>query len=116
MSLFFLNLDKEVEERFDLSRFFRFTDNFDVLTSAFLQQLKGLPVRGQFTVQTEENRPDLVSFGVYGTTQHWAIILFFNDIFEIEELKTGKVLNIPALDEIEDLLFTLKSKETALVS
>lgn len=112
MSMFFLNLDLETEERFDISKFLEYTDCFDPLTSFTLDQIKKLPVGGNYAVSGEEGRPDLLSYRIYGNTQYWWILMFYNDKINIEDIKTSDILYYPKLDELENFYFSLKIKQT----
>jgi len=114
MSLFFIDTDKDYTERFDIGRFMRYeNENHDPLTSAFIKDLKALKNNGRFVVQGEEFRPDLISDKIYGTTQHWWIILLYNDVFEIDDITNGVELNYPSLDDLDSLFFNLKAQESA---
>jgi len=113
MSQFFINLDLETEKRFDMSKFLEFTDNYDSLTSKFLLDLKKLKPIFTFVITHEEKKPDLISQLIYGDTQYWWIILYYNDITEIDELVSGKILQYPSLEDLEDLYFSLRSEEVA---
>ena len=113
MTEYFINLSKKSKERFDLSRFMEFTDNFDVLTSRLLRDIKRLPEKQKYYVQSEEGRPDLVSYRVYRDTQFWWIVLFYNDIIDVDDLEIGMTLSLPSVTDLENLLFSLRSKELA---
>lgn len=113
MSTFFINSELDTKERFDPALFLRYTDNYDPLTSEFLRQLKSLPVNGRFSIQSEESRPDLVSFRIYGNNQFWWILMMYNSIISIEDLQIGQLLSYPSLGSLEALYFSLKSKERA---
>jgi len=100
------------QTRFDLAQFMDdVTDapGADPLTSYFLIKLKSLPVRGQYVVQTEENRPDLIASRIYGSTQYWWILLLYNDMFSPTELVAGVVLNYPSPTDLSTLYFRLNS-------
>lgn len=47
-------------------------------------------------------RPDYVSYDEYGSTNHWALILFINDIASIDEFTPDSIL-VPRLSAIEAL-------------
>ena len=114
MSLFFINLDKEYEKRFDQGKFFEFvTDNFDPLTSTLLREIRDLPLFGRFNVSNEEGRPDLVSFRVFGDTQYWWALMVYNDITKVDDVINGTVINYPSLASLEDLFFSLKARQSA---
>lgn len=113
MAEFFINLELDSEERYDFAKFLDFSDNFDPLTASFLRRLKDISYTGEFVVQSEEARPDIISNKIYGSTQYWWILLFYNDIISFEDLANGVVIKYPDLADVEDLFFSLKADETA---
>lgn len=113
MATFFINPNLDPKERFDAAVFMEYSDNYDPLTSEFLRLLPTLPVSGRYSVESEESRPDLVSYRIYGDTQYWWILLMYNNIIAVEDLQIGKILNYPSLGDLESLYFSLRSKERA---
>ena len=113
MSQFFINSDIESDERFDMARFMNYTDNFDPLTSRFFSDLKKLAKTGEYAIQGEEEKPDLVSTSLYENTQYWWIILAYNDMLNVGELLSGKGIGHTSVENIEDLLFNLKTLQVA---
>lgn len=112
-SVFFVNLEKDFDKRFDQGKFMEFSNNaFDVLNSFFLLKLKSLPVFGEFLVQSEEKKPDLVSFKIYEDTQYWWILLLYNDLFDSQDLVTGTVLQFPSVTDLDEFFFSIKTQET----
>lgn len=109
--LFFINLDIEPENRFDIERFMEFTDNYDVLTSSLLNDINTLPNGGVYTVQGEDGRPDNISYKVYGDVQYWWIIMMYNSLTDISQIITGMDLYYPSLADLEAYYFSLKSKQ-----
>lgn len=109
---FFINLEKETEKRYDMSRFMEFTDNFDPLTAGFLRDIKALPTDGYFVVQGEEFRPDAIAHKLYGSTQYWWAVMIYNDLSDINQLTSGISLSYPSLEDLEDAYFKLKSKQS----
>lgn len=110
----FINLEllntKDFKERFDLQKFVGFTENvYDYLDSYFIEQVAKLPVFGKTIVQIEENRPDLVSYRIYGTTQFWYILMLYNGMVSPFELVEGQELNYPKIEDIEKLYFSLNA-------
>lgn len=105
----------ETPVRFDISKFVPWTDiaGFDYLRSYFCQQLGYIPSDNDFEIITEEGRVDLIANAMYeGTylpTQYWWIILMYNGIYDLSELKTGCRLKAPNLENLEDLYFRVKS-------
>jgi hypothetical protein len=97
-----------------MARFMNFTDNFDPLTSSLLTDIKTLPESGVYTVQGEDSRPDLLSYRIYNDPQYWWVLLIFNRKFEFADFKTGDPIAYPSLDSLEDLVFSLKSKASAV--
>ena len=113
MSKFFIDLESNATDRFDMSKFLEFTDNFDPLNSAMMSDVSTLPQGGQYTVQGEDGRPDLVSYRIYGHSQYWWILLIYNTIIDYSAIKTGDVLKYPSIDSIEGFYFSLKTREVA---
>lgn len=111
--MFFINLSNISRERFDLSKFMEFTDDFDPITSFFLAELRELPSKGQYTVRTELARPDLVAFRFYRSTQYWWIVLLYNGMITPDDLTAGTVLSIPAESDLSNLFFRLKGLQQA---
>jgi len=110
--LFFLNLDREFLERFELERFLNFdVDNYDPLNSAILNELTDLKKSGRFIVQGETSRPDNISHKVYGDVQYWWVIMFYNNITDVNDIVTGLELNYPSLTDLEQYYFKLKSRQ-----
>lgn len=111
---FFIDLTFQSPERYDLSKFFDYSsgDNHDILTSFFLLELKKLSESGNYFVQSEEGRPDLVSFRIYGSVQYWWIILEYNELLSYQDIKNGTTIKYPSVQDIEDLYFRLKSLES----
>lgn len=114
MSLFFINLDYESDIRFDMAKFVEHTDgSFDPLTSNFLDEVSKLQPIDRFVVSSEEGRPDLISHKIYGTTQYWWVIMEMNGILDVNDITNGKVLEYPDISDLEDIYFSLKSKEVS---
>ena len=110
----FINLEllntKDFKERFDLQKFVGFSEDvYDYLDSYFIEQVNKLPVFGKTIVQIEENRPDLVSYRIYGTTQFWYILMIYNGMVSPFDLTEGQELNYPKIEDIEKLYFSLNA-------
>jgi len=110
---FFINLEKEFSDRYDIGKFFEYTDNVDVLTSTFVSMLPSLGYSSTYLVQGEDERPDLICKAINVPQHYWYIIMLYNNKFEFSDIKTGDVLLIPDQSQVDDLFFSLKSKETA---
>jgi len=113
MSIHYIDLDKDYTDRFDLAKFLEFSnDSFDILTSFFIKELKNLPSRGNTLITIEENNPELLSYLIYGDTQYDWVLMEYNSLTNISELKNGMTINYPSLTELESLYFSLVSKES----
>lgn len=111
---FFIDTALESPTRFDLAKFMRFENgNFDPLTSRFFVDVKRLSLEGFFVISGEEARPDSISFKVYGDDQYWWVIMIYNDIFNVEQLRSGTSITYPSLQDIEDVFFSMRSLESA---
>ena len=56
-----------------------------------------------YTITNEQVRPDLLSYDIYSDTQYWWPLLLYNDILDINELQTGKIIHYPSLSNLEYL-------------
>lgn len=111
--MYYINNDLYTNTRYDIQKFMEFDiDSFSMLDSYFCSQVKRLPYSGALTINsTQEYRPDLVSWDLYGDTMYWWIILLYNDLTSPTDLKSGTVLVYPALPDLESLYFTLATKQ-----
>lgn len=109
--MFFLNLNRDFKERYELERYMEYTDNYDILTSAFLLELKNISPSGRYVVNGQDSRPDLVSYEIYKDVQYWWIILLYNELSSISELVTGLELKYPSQSDLEQYYFSLKSRQ-----
>jgi hypothetical protein len=51
----------------------------------------------------ESMRPDIVSEAIYGTVDHWWVLLKFNDIVDIfTEFKEGFIIKVPNVVDIQN--------------
>lgn len=108
--MFYINLEYISKDRYDLGKLIEWNeDNFDVLNSYFLENLKTLPTKGVFTITVEEERPDLISYKIYGTVLYTHLIMLYNDIIDLSDLKTGRSLNYFSVADLESLYFSLKT-------
>jgi hypothetical protein len=108
--MFYINTDYISSENYALEKLIPFNvDNYDVLNSYFLENLRGLNSVGTFTVTVEEFRPELISYKIYNTVYYWAILLMYNNILDLTDLKNGKVLNYFSASDLETLFYNLKS-------
>ena len=103
--MFYLDLDTNFTDRFDLAKFLEFTEDgvFDPLNSYMLYQLPLLSPIGSYVIRKEENRPDLLSYNIYSDTQYWWVLMWYNSLYKPEDLKVGLTINYPALSAIEQL-------------
>ena len=89
---------------------------YDPYDSYFMEQLQALPLKGIYTIATKaaENRPDNISYLIYGQTMYWHLILWYNNIMNYTDLIVGTQLGYPELKDLETLYFQLKSRQTAI--
>ncbi len=111
---FFINLEYDTDARYDFAKFLQYeNNNFDPLTSKFLEELNTLEISGEYKVTTEEYRPELLSYYIYSDQQYWWILLEYNNLLSFEDLVTGLTISYPSLADLEALYFDLKAAETA---
>ena len=103
------NIDTAV--RFDVSKFVPWSEigGMDYLRGWLINQLGYLPPMGDYKITAEEGRIDMLSQKIYGDTQYWWILMQYNGIIDMNDLKTGAVLQFPSLEDLEDLYFRVKS-------
>lgn len=111
MSLFFINLDIDTKDRYALPKFLRFTDNYDPLTSDFLERVKELPSGGNYKVTDEDKRPDRASLRIYDDFQYWWVLMYYNNIFRFEDFTRGLEIQYPRRDALEDYYFSLSARQ-----
>lgn len=103
--MFYIDNETNTTDKFDMAKFMEFGDDgvFDVLSSYMLYAIPQLTTIGYYTLRTEEERPDLLSYSIYGDTQYWWILLWYNHLLKPQDLKTGMVIKYPSLSSIEQL-------------
>ena len=110
---FFINVDRDTGVRTDLSKFMLFdVDSYDVNTAQIFTLIRELPVSGEYTVQGQDGRPDLVSYEIYNDTQYWWVLLIYNGMTDTSEIVHADTLRFPDLQSLEDLFFSLKVNQT----
>lgn len=112
MSVFYIDLTKDLSDRFDMEKFLDFKNQaHDPLTSFFIEKIKKLPVRGSFTVTSEVARPDLISYKIFRDTQYWWLLMEFNKISKRSDITIGTEINFFSIDELEEIYYTLKANQ-----
>ena len=94
--MFYLDLDTNFTDRFDLAKFLEFTADgvFDPLNSYMLYQLPLLSPIGSYVIRKEENRPDLLSYNIYSDTQYWWVLMWYNSLYKPEDLIGKQVVAV----------------------
>lgn len=110
--MFYVDLDYESLDRYDFAKFMEWTnDCHDILNSYFVSKLKNMPSAGEYVVQAEEHRADLLSYNIYGDIQYWWVVMLYNNILDTEDIEAGLTVMYPSLSDLEDLFFSLKALE-----
>ncbi len=111
----YINIDRDTKNRYDFSRFLGYVEGgFDIFTSYFLEKLLDLEEAGTFTITEEEARPDLISYKIYGYVQLQFILMIYNNIIDRNDVIIGNTLKFPNLNDVEQIYFSLASKQYAL--
>ena len=106
--MFYIANTIQTPTRYDIVKFMSYSNGcLEVMDSALINLITQLPSAGAFEVTTQEGRPDLLSYDIYGNTQYWYILLLYNGILKITDLKTGVVVNFPSLDRLENFYMRL---------
>lgn len=104
--MFFIDNETKTFDKFELSKFMDFQDDlvFDCLNSFMLLSIPKLPYIGYVTVTSkEENRPDMLSYTIYGTTQYWWIVMLYNNLLSPYDIKIGQKVYYPSSNNLEQL-------------
>lgn len=113
--MFFMNNSLDTETRYDTIKFINFNiDNIDPLDSFMLLNIQNLPIQGTYTVQNEEARPDLLSYRLYKDTQYWWLLMWYNSIANIKDLKTGIIVKYFSLSSLEQLYMKASLSQKAV--
>ena len=110
--MFYINNEIASETRYDMSKFMDYIQGcYCILDSYLCTQIKSIPYSGVLTVTSQVGRPDLISYDIYGNTQYWWLIMLYNDITSPQEITSGKPIAFPSLSAMENLYFTLSTKQ-----
>ena len=113
MSLFYFNFDRETGKRYQVSRFMRFERGvYDFSTSYFLQEFMKLSPEGAYTILSVPQRPDVYSRDIYGNTDYWFLLLYYNNVTFLNELELGTSLTYPSISDMENIFFSLKLRSS----
>jgi len=111
MAEHFIDLNSTSQDRYSLSKFMKFTDIDDPLTSNFLDELLKIRPTGTYVVKNELARPDMLSYRIYGSTQYWWVILYYNSMTSVYDITLGMTISYPSITDLEELYFSLAPKE-----
>ena len=103
--MYYIDNETITIDKYDMAKFLEFDEDgvFDCLSSYFLSEIPKLPLSGNYTLRAEEERPDLLSYNIYGDTQYWWILLWYNNMLKPQDLKVGTIIKYPSLSSIEQL-------------
>jgi len=103
--MFYIDNETVTNDKYDMAKFMDFSDEgvFDSLNSYMLYQIPRLPLAGQYTLKKHENRPDLISYDIYGDMQYWWIIMWYNHFVKPQDFKIGRVIKFPSISAVEQL-------------
>ncbi len=103
--MYYINNDIVTTDGYDFCKFMELDEfgTFDSLNSYWLYAIPLLPLQGTYKITLEENKPDLLSYNLYGDTQYWWIILWYNYLAKPTDLTVGLQINYPSLNSIQQL-------------
>jgi|LQAB01.1.fsa_nt_gi hypothetical protein len=109
--MYYLDLNFD-GDRLDLSKYLEpYSDDRDPLTSDFLMQIMDMPKGGEISLSADmENRPDLISYSLYGSTKLWWVVALYNSRIAYDEFKAGDKIKYPDKSQIEEYFFTAQAK------
>ena len=103
--MFYINNEITTNDKFDLAKFIEMDENgvFDSINSYVLFTLPTSPRSGSYVIGAEAYRPDYIAYTVYGDTQYWWIIMWYNHCFNPLDLKEGLEISYPSLSALNQL-------------
>lgn len=110
--MYFLNLDSDTDYKFDMSRFMQYTTQYDPFWSYLINNIKKIPYTGQYRIDQEEGRAELLSYNLYQTTKLWWFLLLYNDKICPFDLKRGEYIYYPTLNAIDNFYMDLRSLQS----
>lgn len=107
-----IDVNRRTTKKFDISKFLEFstdTETYDVTYSMFEVLVSQLPSAGTTPIsESEEYRPESVSFRLYEDDQYWWILLWYNDLMNSSDLRNGMVIRYPGLKDIEEAYLKIR--------
>lgn len=103
--MFYIDNDLKTSDKYDMAKFIELKSDgvFNSLNSYFLYKLPLLHAVGYYTIRKEENRPDLLSYNIYGETQYWWILMWYNHFLKPQDLKNGVLIKYPSKSAIQQM-------------
>lgn len=67
----------------------------------------------RYTVKQEDiQRPEMISYKLYGTMDYWWILMRYNQIFDVfNDMYAGQVLNVPDTLDMDDFIINSSKAE-----
>ena len=108
--MFYFNSEVDSEERYDPVKLIDTSEGFpDIITSHFYNELPSVEAFGEYTVDSEEGNAPLLAYNIYSSVEFHEILLTYNHILDISDIKLGDNYNYPSLTEMERLYFKLQA-------
>lgn len=102
--MFYINPEINTTDKFDMCKFMDMSSDgaFDCLNSYLLYALPKIPYIGYITVSNvQANRPDMLSYAIYGTTQYWWLLMLYNNLLSPYDIEVGLKIYYPSLANLE---------------
>lgn len=116
--MFTLDKTRVTEKRFSQARFLEWSQSlqvYDPSTSLFVLQIRKLPLADIIEHKNPNARWDLASYAIYGDTQFFWHLFFYNDYQRFYDLKKGMSVKYPSLKSIEQLVNSLDVKSNQFI-
>lgn len=110
---FYIDLEKEYIDRYELPKVCqRIEERYLTITSYFLHKFKKLPPTGYYKVLSEVMRADTVSYRYFNQEEEfWWLILYYNKLIKFQDLKSGMILKLFNVSDLESLINEMNIKE-----
>lgn len=111
--MFFINTDTDSTiDKFDMSRFMDYQNHYDPFWSYLFNKIQLLPAQGSYRIDTEEGRPELLSYNLYETTKYWWLLLVYNRKICPFDLKQGEYIKYPSIITIDRVYMYLRDLQS----
>jgi len=95
--------------------FFKFDYNnycYDMFDNEFIIEFMKLKKLGEINIsESEEKRPDLLSYKIYRDVKYWWLLMMFNEILDSDLLLKDKTIKFFDISDLNKLIMKMSLKQ-----